>query len=195
MVVVSSVILIQQQKFDSSTVLRSLAYSVALSIRQAQVYGVSVLGTSTQNGVVNYAPAYGVFFNSTDTQYILFADLQNSGQYVPGEATQVFTLSSGYIISEFCATTAGSSPRQRCWYANNSGGSTLSSLSIVFKRPNPNACFSTTPVSPSACATPPSGETYSSAYIQLQAAGDPANTRSVSVSLTGEISVCAIAGC
>jgi hypothetical protein len=195
MVIVSTVLLVQQQKFDSSTVLRSLAYSVALSIRQAQVYGVSVLGTTTPNGVVNYASAYGLYFNSTDTQYILFVDLADNGQYVPGEANEVFTLDNGYIVSKFCATTAGSSPLQRCWYANNSGGSTISSLSIVFQRPNPNACIDTS-YSPNACqsgANPP--ETYSSAYIQLQSTADPANTRSVSVSVTGEISVCAVTGC
>src|SRR3990167_11377146 len=49
LIVVSAIILLitgfvmfQQAKFNSATLMRSLTYSVALSMRQAQVYGTSV---------------------------------------------------------------------------------------------------------------------------------------------------------
>src|SRR6202012_1868912 len=101
----------QQSKFDSSTLLRSLAYSVALSVRQAQVYGTSVLGTATSQsncatGVSGsyalsncYASAYGIYFNSASSgQYILFADLDGNGKYTAGENVKVFTLGTNYVI-------------------------------------------------------------------------------------------------
>ncbi|MBI2004934.1 prepilin-type N-terminal cleavage/methylation domain-containing protein [Patescibacteria group bacterium] len=45
MLIITSTLLLQQRKFNSATLMRTLAYNIALSIRQAQVYGTSVVGT------------------------------------------------------------------------------------------------------------------------------------------------------
>ena len=183
MLVVSSVMLFNQSKFDSSTILRSLAYSVALSVRQAQVYGTSVLGTSTPQVActgfyaagVCYVSAYGVYFNAASPgQYILFADLNNNGHYDTGEDVKVFSFSTGYVISQFCANGAAIS---RC------SPSLINSLSIVFKRPNPDAKFYA-----DFNGVPIAGDTYTSAVIQLQNQGDPSRVRSATVTNTGLIS-------
>ena len=42
MLILTSLFILRQQRFNSSTLLQSLAYSVALSVRQAQVYGTSI---------------------------------------------------------------------------------------------------------------------------------------------------------
>jgi prepilin-type N-terminal cleavage/methylation domain-containing protein len=176
MLILTSIFLIRQQRFNSSTVLRSLAYSIALSVRQAQVYGTSFKENSTAN-------AYGIYISSgSQNSYILFADINRDGQYSAGENVQVFTLAQGYTISKFCATTAGGSPTQRCWTA---AAPNITHLTILFKRPNPDACFATS-ANNNACAPIPSGETYSSGYIQLMSGSD---TRSVNVTLTGQITV------
>src|SRR3569623_492425 len=114
MLILTSVFVLRQQRFNSSTLLRSLAYSIALSVRQAQVYGTSIRESSIGAFDANTsAKAYDVYFSSGSTgSYILFADNNNNGQYDSGENVQVFTLSTGYVISKFCATTSTSV--QRC---------------------------------------------------------------------------------
>jgi prepilin-type N-terminal cleavage/methylation domain-containing protein len=188
MVVVTSVMLFNQAKFDSSTILRSLAYSVALSVRQAQVYGTSVLGTSTPQVAcsgfyaagVCYVSAYGVYFNAASPgQYILFADLNNNGHYDTGENIKVFSFSTGYAVSQFCVTGINSgNPVTQC------SNTTISSLSILFKRPNPDAQFTAL----NASGNPISGDIYTSATIQMQNQGDPSGARSTTVTNTGLIS-------
>ena len=64
--VISLFILFQQAKFNSSTLLRSLTYSVALSVRQAQVYGTSVRGFSS-GGTVAFGSGYGVYLSTSIT--------------------------------------------------------------------------------------------------------------------------------
>ena len=190
MVIVTSIILLNQSRFDSSTVLRSLAYSVALSVRQAQVYGGSVFGTSTPSGAcvggsfnstTCYAAAYGVHFSVNSATYVLFADLNNDGRYEPSEAIKTFTFSSGYQIYDLCAT-AGT---QTC----NSTSGTISPIDIVFHRPNPEACFGYA-TNPTACG-PGGTPNITQVQIKLQAGSDITNTRSVIVTNTGEIEVCA----
>ncbi len=177
MAIITSILLIRQQQFDSSTLLRSLSYSVALSVRQAQVYGVSIEEYSTSGGSGQYAPAYGLYFSSADpSHYYLFADVNGNGQPpTPNQDIQAFTLSPGYTISGFCASQGSTCV----------GGSSGTYLIVEFHRPNPDACFATS-AEPGVCAA---GETpiYSSAYIQL--ASQNGSTRSVTISSTGEIAV------
>ncbi len=183
MLILTSVFLLNQNRFNSSTLLRSLAYSVALSVRQAQVYGVSirenVVGAFDTNSA---AKGYGVYFSSGSTgSYILFADANNNGQYDSGEAVQTFSLSKGYTLSKFCATT--STNTQRCWVP---AAPTITPMTIIFKRPNPDSCFATS-LAANACQTGASpSEVYKSAYVQVKSGND---TRSVNVTLTGQISV------
>jgi len=173
MLVISSVLLLRQQQFNSSTILRSLAYSVALSIHQAQVYGVSI----KQDSAGGFAPAYGIYMNKNNpTQYILFADVNGTGQYDPSENIQTFTLNKGYTIAGFCGMS-------------DCTDNAIDWLIIMFRRPNPEACIETDSnrgPSDYGCAT---GKTsiYSSASIELASQGG--STRTITVSSTGEIDV------
>lgn len=184
MLILTSIFLLRQQRFNSTTLLRSLAYSVALSVRQAQVYGTSIRESATGAfDAGTAAKAYGVYFSSANTgSYVLFADIDNDGQYdAPGENVKVFSLSTGYAIDKFCATT--NSAVEKCW---TSGSPTITNLSFYFRRPNPDTCF-TTSAGTNACAPAPSGETYTSGYVRLVSGAD---TRIIKVTLTGQITVC-----
>ena len=186
MLILTSIFVLRQQRFNSSTLLRSLAYSVALSVRQAQVYGVSIressVGAFDTADESTAAKAYGVYFSSGATSnYTLFADINNNGQYDTGEEVQVYKLSNGYAISKFCATTGTGTPR--CWSAASPD---ISDLTILFRRPNPDSCFATS-ISSNACQTGASpAETYASGYIQIQSGSD---TRSITITLSGQITV------
>lgn len=154
-----------------------MAYSVALSVRQTQVYGTSVLGSSN-SGSVTYAPAYGLYFSSaTPSSYILFADFNNNGAYnSSNETVKVFSVSSGYTVSEVCAKL--SNGINRCTGADDTTGSkTTDTLTILFRRPNPDASFT----------TDIPGEQYTSAYVQVRSANG--TTRSVLITSAGQISV------
>ncbi len=177
-IILTTFVLFQQSKFNSATLLRSLTYSVALSVRQAQTYGTSVRGFTPTGGSETFAQGYGVYVPSAgttnSTTYYIFADVNNNGAYDIGEELPVFTLGKGYVIQALQAVPTGQST-----------ANAVSTLTVYFRRPNPDACFAST----GAC-TVGSQSIYSSAYIQVRSTGNN-ETRSVKVSSTGQITVCA----
>lgn len=180
MLILTSIFLFRQQTFNSATLLRSLAYSVGLSLRQAQIYGTSIRESSLNafDTAGSSAKAYGIYFSSaTPNNYSLFADINNNGIRDTTEDVQVFTINRGYTISKFCATTNSNT-------AQCSDVGTISQLTILFRRPNPDSCFATTAFA-NACAIGAAAQ-YKSAYIQIKSGQD---TRSVTITLTGQISV------
>jgi prepilin-type N-terminal cleavage/methylation domain-containing protein len=173
--IITSVILFRQSRFNSATLLRSLAYSMALSIRQAQTYGVSVRETTSGS---NRFPSYGVYFKSGDlTHYFLAADLNGNGAVATDGTEDVsppspYSLSQGYQIKDVCATVQGTGA-QHCF-----SNGIITKLTIRFVRPNPDALF---------VSDAPGNPTYTSAYIQITAPGE--DTRGITVTSTGQISV------
>src|SRR3989338_9825786 len=94
LIVVSAIILLitgfvmfQQSKFNSATLMRSLTYSVALSMRQAQVYGTSVREFSGA-----FAPGYGVYIpasgGSANTYYLFSPNVAPPGRHNPAYKLQ-----------------------------------------------------------------------------------------------------------
>lgn len=175
-VILTMVLLLRQSSFDSSTILRSVAYSVALSVRQAQVYGTSVLG-SVSGGSVQYASAYGLYFsNSTPASYVLFADFNNNGVYDVGtETVKIFSLTNGYTLYRACGTI--SAGVNRCTNVSGPFSMGTNAVTILFRRPNPDAVFKTDTTS----------ETYVSAWIEVQSPN--ATKRAILVTSAGQISV------
>jgi prepilin-type N-terminal cleavage/methylation domain-containing protein len=213
MIIISLVFLVRQSRFDSSTVLRSLAYSVALSVRQAQVYGTSVLGTTTASaactgGFYNatngscYAAAYGLYFTPNATSYVLFADLNNNGQYDTNEVVKTFQLGTGYSLNNFCildnsgnaycsaAACPASIPFNLSYTACT--GNSLVNTTVLFRRPNPDACFDD---NGGGFCSPGVAPVNRALYLQLIANGDMANPKGITVSTTGEVSVCSGGSC
>lgn len=187
-VLITGFILFRHQGFNSSTLLRSLAYSVALSVRQAQVYGVSVRESAAGSG--SFVQGYGVYFGNSglvdNSHYLIFADANANGRYDAGEELPRFTIGNGkgtdYRIGNFCAhTIAGAN------HCGVLGGTTITSLTVYFRRPNPDACFATSQ-SPGACAAG-AAQVYDYAYIDLQAVGTT-DVRTVKITSTGQIAVC-----
>lgn len=164
MLFVTGLILARHNQFNGTVLLRNLSYSVALSIRQAQVYGLS--GRSIQGTV---GTQYGVYFTAANpTQYSLFIDLDEDYAYDAGESVEEFRLANGYAISNLCANTGST---LKC-----SGSGDIDRLTIVFRRPNPDARVLTN-----------LPETYTGASITVLSA--QGSTRSVEVTTTGQISV------
>ncbi len=171
-VILTSLIMFRHSRFDSSTLLRSLSYSIALSVRQAQVYGTSVRGVGS--GTVTYAPGFGVHFSETEpTRYFLFSDIDGDNTWESSETVTTQNLGRGFSIRDICAVTAGGS------VSCMSGGG-IDWMTVYFRRPNPEAIIYTS-----------SGSTYSYAYIQVQSASET-DYRSIKVTTVGQIAVCGL---
>lgn len=180
------VFLERQQKFDSSTLMRSLAYSIGLSLRQAQVYGISVRPSAA--GSANFSTSHGLFFQkSSTTSYLLFADQDGNNRFQGDPVEQTFALGSNFTLSEFCAIYYnGATQVKRCSGGDDSGGGTgsISMLNIIFVRPNPDAKIYALDASYNPIAGDPP---YTYAYIQIKAIDG--STRGIHVWATGQISV------
>lgn len=178
MTLLTSVFILQQQRFESSTLLRSLAYSIALSIREAQTYGISVKSFGG-----NF-PAYGVYFEPATypKDYFLFADVNDNGKYDPGtEYVEKYTLLGSHTITDICGTLSGN-PTPQCYSTNF-----IDWVAITFRRPELDACIATGEgANEDVCGTDNTSQ-YSQAYIQISGPGGV--TRSVVVTPSGQISV------
>jgi Tfp pilus assembly protein FimT len=178
--VISVLVLARYGQFNGQVLLRNLAYDIALSVRQAQVYTISGKAGSTTNGV-----QYGVYFRkvSTITQYTLFGDNNGNGAYDAGEEVEVLTVRSGYSIKDFCgdpASGVSDCANGVATTAYPSVNSSLSSMTIMFKRPDPDAYIKVVGTAPLATG-------YKQARIIARSpTGD---TRTITISITGQIAI------
>lgn len=133
LVIISSIMLANNAAFGGIITLRNLTYDIAISVREAQIYGISV----RRFGTDEFEAGYGVHFRSSSpTSYILFADAGHNGSgaddgLYSGESEQVevFTIGRNYQIDDLCVTTPGAA-EMTCG---------LQKLDVVFIRPEPDA--------------------------------------------------------
>lgn len=193
-VVITAIAITSQSAFNKSIILANTAYDVALTLRSAESYG---LGSRAAGTVAN--AGYGVHFErGTPNTITLFADLYPgpgpssannchpvSDPNVPsalpgncrydasqGERVTSFLLGNGITVSDFCVHNNG-------WSCATTGNQSLSSLDIVFSRPNPDpfiswngqVYFVTSPPTDAACMTltSPSGGFR---YVSVAASGE-----------------------
>lgn len=133
-VVISSLVLANTNSFGGKVQLENLAYDIALTVRQAQVYGISVQRFGSN---ATFAPAYGVHFvrnvnTNVQDAFVLFADINDSRLYddcndpATCELVTAELVFAGYHVTDLCTTTGS----EVCGHA---------SLDITFHRPNPDA--------------------------------------------------------
>ena len=161
--VLTLVVLVQQSSFNKTFLLANTSYDIALTLRNAQTFGLASRARDTS---VN--TGYGIHFESTlpapqlgmTKLFTLFADIYpgpgNTSENchpvadisIPGarpgncsynaaqsEKVVDYTLGNEAIISRYCAYTASLEQ----WACSNFSGNLISSLDIVFARPNPDA--------------------------------------------------------
>jgi len=166
---ITTIGLANYSQFNSRTLLDNLAYDVALSVREAQYYGISV---REDIGAGDFDAGYGVYFDASDpNSYVFFVDsnrnqsFNGSASPCNGECLDVYTVGGGYSISDLCATPPGGT--ETC---------DLDDLTIAFNRPDPDAILS-------------SGATsgYAEAKIAIRSA--KGGEQSVYVASTGQIGV------
>ncbi|MES2225690.1 MAG: type II secretion system protein [Patescibacteria group bacterium] len=160
--ILTTITLLGQSTFNQSLLLTDTAYTMAFSAREAQSFGLS---SRQFGGIQNAGAGYGLHFDrSLPGSYILFADISHfltpvsstiCPPNVPGTPEQrpgncrydasgpadgtveTFTFSRGFTILRFCGKTSGSS--KEC---SDDSSLPLTSLDIVFTRPNTSATIS-----------------------------------------------------
>ena len=122
---ISAVVLMQYGSFNSVILLKSLAYEIALTVREAQTFGVSV-----RSDAGSFQSAYGVHFDiSLPKSYTLFTDRNANNRYDNGEGVTTYQIGQGNEIESLCVNATCE----------------LSTLDILFRRPEPDAIFFSSP--------------------------------------------------
>ena len=194
-VILSAIVLTSQSAFNKTIILANTAYDVALTLRATETYGIGnrAVGSTANAG-------YGLDFQkATPESFTLFADIYpavgSSGPFchtaigpasgpgaVPGncvydptqnEKVTDYTLGNGITISNFCASAGGT------WLCANNASSfaSLTSLDIVFARPNPDpsvrvSILGTPPVPALAACLALSSSSGGSRYVSVTASGE-----------------------
>lgn len=140
-----AVILPDYFAFGEKNDLTNLAAEVALTIREAQVYGLSSREVDTTGGGPNpttFDAPFGVYAELlTPASLIFFSDKNNSGSYDASppcgsgssnaECIKQFALKDGFSITDIC--TNWSDPTTRRCAADG-----VFFAAVTFKRPNPD---------------------------------------------------------
>lgn len=167
---ITAIVLANNSKFNGDILITNLAYEIALTIRQAQVFGLSVREFAV-GGVSEFNVGYGVYFSSGTTgSFVFYADRNRNNQYDSGELVETFTLGHGNFIKRLCAVTGAGA--RRC-----SDTGDINWLSVTFLRPLPDATIKTS--NPS--------ESYASAEVHVSS--PQGKERTVLSGVTGQISV------
>jgi prepilin-type N-terminal cleavage/methylation domain-containing protein len=164
-ILLTSITIASDSRFGGRVALEAVAYDIALSIREAQIYGVAVRRTSAGS----FNVGYGMHF-TPGTGYELYADLNGDGIRDVGETVKATTM-SGYTISSLCAPEVTGCDRTR--------------LDLLFRRPEPDACIGATGAATLSGTQCISGIPNSVITITSSRGG----TATVVVESTGQISV------
>ncbi len=179
-VFMTSLVVAKYGTFNQSTLLTDTAYDIALALRTAQTYGLSV-----KNINASFTSPYGVSFNSSASgngcatpssasNLVLYADTDESSKAVTNvydcSDTPVtsYALTRGAVISGICVGSGSS-----CSFSG------LSALDVTFVRPNPEAVI---------CANG-SGTSCSYTYAEVTLTGSDGSTRTIIIRQNGQIAV------
>lgn len=194
--VVMTIVMSSQSTFNKTLILKNAAYDIALTLRNAQTYG---LGSRAVNAMAN--TGYGVHFQiDTPGFFTLFADTHPAPSssschptsdasapdaqpgdclYEPTTQSQgqkdqkviEYALGNGIVVSDFCVLNSS-------WSCARAQGGGLSSLDIVFARPNPDTFIR---------ANGSSNTEYTFVCLTVSSSQVGGTERYVSVASSGEI--------
>lgn len=145
--IITTVALFDQGKLNSNVLLTNLAYDIALTVREAQSYGIGVKYSNEANSA---SGGYGVYINLTtlgqDTVAI-FHDVVGDGIYnVSDDGAFIkqyqFLNQRGNHIAELCADNIDvGNPVGTVDCDKLTTGKKTNEMSISFRRPDPEANF------------------------------------------------------
>ena len=203
--IILSVVLFNYRDVESKSVLKNIAYEVALTIRESQSYGLGVKkyipgGGSFTPGDNIFNRSYGVQVNDgagESKNIYLFSDADGNGICADcvngtctgaGECRQMLTLHSGAEIQNICleAYNGNSQTTQtRC-----TDTSQFFSASVRFQRPNPDAKFTPGDINGNMQGSLPSGfNNPMGMEVTLVNPRSPGYGQKIEVTALGQVSV------
>ena len=177
----TALLVVKYGNFNNGVLITNLAYDVALTIRQAQSFGLNVkqadnsktcIGTFGASGDA-FQCSYGAHFETADSSHFkLFLDdyLVNSVYDCVGTSCST---GGDYIINSY-AIKRGATVSRLCVTTGTGSCNDVSSLDIVFQRPNPDAIIN--------------GSTVNT-YAQIELRATDGTLKHVVVRKTGQISI------
>ena len=160
----TTLLLAKYGTFNQGIILTNLAYDVALTVRNAQSYGLNVKSAPTagENFSSDFNYSYGVHFSSNSNTFTFFKDADNYLYDNPTlEKISDSVMKRNSKISALCVGTV-------------TACSSVSTLDVVFKRPNPDAIIN---------------GVSSNSYAEITLQGSDGSIRKVVVRSTGQIAV------
>lgn len=179
-VFMTALVLAKYNNFYSGTIFKNLAYDIALTVRQAQTYGISVK-VRDDPAAKNFDSAYGIRFSVASAadlkKFSLSAYNKNGAGYsrLTDDNLRTFNIKNGAKIQSICL---GISTLTCTDILNITNSQNV--LDVIFQRPNPDAIFCT--ANGNVC------NTYKYAKINLIAA-DNETTKTVMINNVGQITV------
>ncbi len=158
--VITGLITLQYGSFNNLILLKNQAYQVALDLRETQTRSLSVSGANAA-----FRKPYGIHFERDNPyQYILFLDANpENGLYDLGEEIEVRKLDSRFRLGRLCSGSTES-----C--------TTVSAMSVVFRRPNFDAIMN-------------AGAIANAAVEITTINGDGEDVRAVNINAAGQITI------
>jgi len=126
LIIVTTLIFANYPKFRENVSLKKTAQEIALSVRRAQTYGLSVREFKQGTGIF---PGYGVHFDITfPDSFVLFADVNGNNVYDgASEDVESLKIQTNERLSGLCANEK----------TPPSAGCGFSKIDIIFFRPKP----------------------------------------------------------
>lgn len=154
--ILTSIVMYNYAEFNSKTIMTNMAYEIALTVRQAQVYSLGVRG---QVGTGSFDNRYGVYFNTNDggKEFAFFFD-KRDGENEPngwcdagenvgnclacvsdsdGECLEKVTLTRDIFINKICLSDGINPVDENTGQCV--GSNPIEEVSVTFDRPNPDA--------------------------------------------------------
>lgn len=130
--IVTGMVLVKYSSFDSTVILKSAAYDIAVSIREVQVKSLSQVRSGGTGASFNYP--YGISFTPGSQSYDVFTFASDTGtpRYDSANASRLNTamLGNSLQVDQVCAY--GTSASDPCAFTR---------LDISFRRPEYKALF------------------------------------------------------
>lgn len=144
---ITVVVLYNHSAFSNNILVTNLAYQVALTLREAQVYGLSSVGKEDTSGITNFKVGYGVHFDTSSEDskksFVFFSDVTDNKKYDgdcadsnPNECVENIPITSGNKIEKICIHLIGDPDEIK---SCSDVVSELQMVDVVFKRPDTEA--------------------------------------------------------
>jgi len=187
--VLMAVVVFNYQSVNHKSILKNVAYDVALSIREIQSLGLGAKKYVNTDSTSSFTTPFGAQFNQGDNSYMIFADefdndvVENfCGTDDVTSSICDCTSSVGECISEVSSSYKGIALYDACMIDGsttnciNTGTGQASFISVVFKRPNPDAKLY-------------NGTTYGDTINIIFRSKDDNGAQAISITKTGQVSV------